>query len=242
MITRFSVSISVCMAGYAALTFAQTSPTTKPRLEPISSEKCGIITIEQSHVLREQITKLQAKYEDQDRFIIPLEARMQQQSKDMAVLRHKIDRQDSFISLAHSNERQISQLLKDSERGRINLTDVLMVIISALLFVLSVFAWQVNRRIAWLTGAMESHSEMMLRIEAANKEIPVKWWDPTRDGRCKSNWPTKPEHDTDATVKKLYIGLPPHLRRNSDSCWCGLKHFFISVFNCLRSIVLFWRK
>jgi hypothetical protein len=42
---------------------------------------------------------------------------------------------------------------------------------------------QLYERLNWLTGAMESHSETMLLIEAKRgvngEPIPTIWWDPT---------------------------------------------------------------
>jgi len=96
----------------------------------------------------------------------------------------------------------------------IPLTDLLMVIISGLLLILSFFVWRINARVSWLTGAMESHSTMMLRIEAklgVEKEpIKVIWWYPTMQ-----KFPFSGEHGQEAKLNKIYLGIPPKYRSNA---------------------------
>jgi len=58
-----------------------------------------------------------------------------------------------------------------------------MIILTLIIALLTFLLWKVYERIAWLTGAMETHSDLMLRIEAKRgiNEQPIKlvWWDPT---------------------------------------------------------------
>jgi hypothetical protein len=94
-----------------------------------------------------------------------------------------------------------------------------MVFISALLLIISFFAWRISSRVAWLTGAMETHSTMMLRIEAKRgiKEKPIKliWWDPSIEP-----FPFSGEHNTEAELSEIYLGIPPKHRRANQN-WCG---------------------
>jgi hypothetical protein len=63
------------------------------------------------------------------------------------------------------------------------ITDWLLVILTLVIAALTYLVWKVYERIAWLTGSMESHSDLMLRIEALRgievKPIELVWWDPT---------------------------------------------------------------
>lgn len=63
------------------------------------------------------------------------------------------------------------------------LTNWLLVLLTLLLVFLTFLVWKVYERIAWLTGSMETHSDLMLRIEALrginDKPIELIWWDPT---------------------------------------------------------------
>ena len=73
--------------------------------------------------------------------------------------------------------------------------------------------WKVYERIAWLTGAMETHSDLMLRIEALRgiNDMPIKlvWWDPTIE-----KIPTKKEHGQEIDLSTIYMYLPLEMRRN----------------------------
>jgi hypothetical protein len=78
------------------------------------------------------------------------------------------------------------------------------------------FAWltlRIQKQVTWLTGALESHSTLQVRLQAERENKPVVWWDPTFEGGCKKNWPEQPKHLDNALVKTVYVGLPPHLRK-----------------------------
>jgi hypothetical protein len=71
-------------------------------------------------------------------------------------------------------------------------------------------SWHVASRLAWLTGAMESHSDIMTRLEAQKQKIPMVWWDPTAemfpdDGVA---------HGKECRINKIAVGLPTHLRKH----------------------------
>ena len=67
-----------------------------------------------------------------------------------------------------------------------------------------------NERLTWFTGAMESHSKIMMRLEANRQKIPVVWWDPDIEGV-----PTTPskKHKAPAEISTVYQFLPPNLRK-----------------------------
>jgi hypothetical protein len=64
-----------------------------------------------------------------------------------------------------------------------------------------------NEQIANFTGAMESHSTLMLRLEARKYGLPVVWWDPTQ-----ARTPGNPRHEQPADLSTIYIYLPTELR------------------------------
>ena len=74
--------------------------------------------------------------------------------------------------------------------------------------------WKVYERISWLTGAMETHSDLMLRIEARRgvngQPVRLVWWDPTI-----AIVPTKKEHGEEVDLSTIYIYLPLEMRRNN---------------------------
>jgi hypothetical protein len=64
------------------------------------------------------------------------------------------------------------------------ITDWIVAFLTLVIAVLTYLVWKVYERIARLTGAMESHSDIMLRIEAMRgapegKPIELVWWDPS---------------------------------------------------------------
>ena len=105
------------------------------------------------------------------------------------------------------------------------ITDWLLVFLTLVIAVLTYLIWKVYERIAWLTGAMESHSDLMLRIEAlrgiGRKPIELVWWDPTIE-----NVPTVKEHGKPVEMNRIYIYLPPKLRQNKPSTWKRLRDLF----------------
>ena len=76
---------------------------------------------------------------------------------------------------------------------------------------IAVIAWQtrnIANRVQWLTGAMERHSDQQRQIAAKEAGVEMIWWDPIKgDG-----FPHKGEHGHVHHMKKIYIGIPEHLR------------------------------
>jgi hypothetical protein len=91
--------------------------------------------------------------------------------------------------------------------------------------VFHLLVWKVYERIAWLTGAMETHSDLMLRIEARrgikDESIKLLWWDPTIE-----KTPTKKEHGQEVDLSTIYIYLPPELRRSQPNFREKLRSLF----------------
>ena len=104
---------------------------------------------------------------------------------------------------------------------QVTLADWLMVIITILVAFISLMAWHVSKLIAWLTGAIESHSSIMLRLEAkrgvGEEPIKVVWWDPTIETP-----PINRKHGDEADINCIYSYVPPKERKcppNWLVCW-----------------------
>jgi hypothetical protein len=74
--------------------------------------------------------------------------------------------------------------------------------------------WRSSRSIEWFTGAMESHSDLMLRMEVRAKGVKMVWWDKTI-----KPIPFSGKHSEEVTIEEIYISLPPRLRREQPSAW-----------------------
>ena len=63
------------------------------------------------------------------------------------------------------------------------MTNWIMIFLTLVIALFTYLVWKVYERIAWITGAMETHSDLMLRIEARRgingEPIKLVWWDPT---------------------------------------------------------------
>ena len=85
-------------------------------------------------------------------------------------------------------------------------------IFTIVIAVLSFAVHTVYRRIEWLTGAMETHSNWMLRIrafEGINGEpIEMVWWDPSE-----GDPPVEKKHGEPVKLDPIYIYLPRELRK-----------------------------
>lgn len=106
------------------------------------------------------------------------------------------------------------------------LTDWIIALLTLVIAVLTYLVWKVYERIASLTGAMESHSEILLRIEAirgAPEGTPIElvWWDPSIEDP-----PVVREHGKLIELHRIYIFLPPNLRRNKPSLGRRLVNLF----------------
>ena len=101
-------------------------------------------------------------------------------------------------------------------------------IMVGLTLVIAMFAflvWKTYYRIEWFTGSMETHSELMLQIEARRgingEPIKLEYWDPTI---VKS--PKKKQHGQEVDLSVIYIGLPLEMRRNKPTAREILKDLF----------------
>ena len=100
-----------------------------------------------------------------------------------------------------------------------------LVVLTLIAVLLTYLVWKVYERIAWLTGAMETHSDLMLRIEALrginNKPIELIWWDPTI-----AEPPIHIEHGKPVELNRIHIYLPLKLRRNKKGTMERLRTLF----------------
>jgi hypothetical protein len=102
------------------------------------------------------------------------------------------------------------------------MSEVILIVLTAIIAFFTYLVWLVYSRIAWLTGAMESHSTLLVRIEAArgidDKPIEVVWWDPTIEP-----FPFKGAHGQVATLDRIYAGMPVKYRQIQRGIWRRLQ-------------------
>ncbi len=69
----------------------------------------------------------------------------------------------------------------------------------------------IMRRLRWLTGAMERHSDQQRQLAARNAIPPIEmiWWDKTIGGP----FPHEGEHLDPNQLGRMYIGVPEIYRR-----------------------------
>jgi hypothetical protein len=65
----------------------------------------------------------------------------------------------------------------------------------------------------WLNGALASHSQVMVRLEAERRGKKVLWWDPTHEGPEKKRPPVSSAHGETAVVDTVYAYVPLEERR-----------------------------
>ena len=92
--------------------------------------------------------------------------------------------------------------------------------------------WQINKRMEWLTGAMESHSGMMLRIEAHKRKIPMEFWD-----KSIKPFPRTDKHVEPVKLDKIYIGVHPSLWENPPSKSYRIGLFFRETWRLSRELL-----
>jgi hypothetical protein len=89
----------------------------------------------------------------------------------------------------------------------------LTAIFTGLIALLTFFLWRSYKRIEWLTGALESHSMLMLRIEASRLQtdkgdsVRLIWWDPDEEAL------PAPTHGAEAKLETLRLYLPLKARK-----------------------------
>lgn len=59
--------------------------------------------------------------------------------------------------------------------------DVLTLVVAIVAAFIAYEQTAINKRIAWFTGAQESHSTIRLILDAHERGIPVVWWDPHQE-------------------------------------------------------------
>jgi len=91
-------------------------------------------------------------------------------------------------------------------------------VFSGLLVLITFLIYKLNERLTWFTGAMESHSDLMLRIEAYRgingKRIDLVWWDPSLGAP-----PIKREHGQPVQLERIYCFLPERERQFRPTWW-----------------------
>ncbi len=72
---------------------------------------------------------------------------------------------------------------------------------------------ELQERANFLNGALESQSNLMLRLKAEEMGKQIVWWDPNHDGPVKKAPPINQVHLQDARVQTLYTYVAPENRR-----------------------------
>ena len=103
------------------------------------------------------------------------------------------------------------------------MTNWINVVLTFFVIIITYLVLKVYLKIAWFTGSMESHSEVMLRIEAKrginHQPIKLMWWDPTI-----APPPVKREHgQEEVDLSTVYMYLPLDQRRNNPTWWMKMK-------------------
>lgn len=69
---------------------------------------------------------------------------------------------------------------------------------------------QLNERLIWFTGSMESHSALMLRLEAKKQGVRTIWWNPEEEKRRTGRkWPGTGLHGQTAKPDLIRVGMHP---------------------------------
>ena len=102
------------------------------------------------------------------------------------------------------------------------MTNWIMILLTVIIAFFTYLVWKVYERIAWLTGSMETQSDLMLRIEAKRgingQPIKLVWWDLTIEPP-----PVKREHGQEIDLTTIYVYLPLGQRRNKRTWWVRVK-------------------
>ena len=98
--------------------------------------------------------------------------------------------------------------------GAMTLLSILTAISTAGIFILTFQLWRIHQRTVWLTGAMETHSDLMLRLQAKQQGIEMIWWDPTVE-----IFPFKGEHGKSVELNRILVGVTLKHRRNQPSAF-----------------------
>ena len=74
---------------------------------------------------------------------------------------------------------------------------------------------RLQERLVWFTGAMASHSNVMVRLEAKKQGVRTIWWNPEeyreKTGR---KWPKTASHGESAEPQLIRVGVPLEVRTN----------------------------
>lgn len=83
----------------------------------------------------------------------------------------------------------------------------IIAVLTAALVVLAFLTWRVYMKMAWLSGALQTHSLVMLRMQAKEKGFKAVWWDPDLEKP-----PVTRTHGAQDELETIYLYLPPHQR------------------------------
>ena len=94
----------------------------------------------------------------------------------------------------------------------ITVLGILTTIFTAIIAICTIMVWRITSGMEWYASAVESHSNLMLRLEAEKREVELLWWDPTIEP-----FPFSGRHKEKAELTRIHVGFPPQHRKNRPS-------------------------
>jgi len=99
-------------------------------------------------------------------------------------------------------------------------------IATVIIAVFTALVWKINKRMEWLSSAAESHSALILRMEAEKRGIEMEWWDPSIE-----DFPREGRHQEPCKINKIYLGIHPKLqKKNQPDSICYQLGLFVRDF------------
>lgn len=87
------------------------------------------------------------------------------------------------------------------------LTAAVSAVATIVIALFSMLVWRLHKRMNWLTGALESHSDIQLALKAQELQIEVVNWDPTVE-----RVPSARKHGEPREITRIYSFMPPAQR------------------------------
>jgi hypothetical protein len=193
---------TTCFLAYVMSISLATAETMPPPKGPSLSQEIKI--------LKQELQNLRNQYVTQE--------------KTLEVLKSNSDIQFKVAENAEGVNSTLKELTKIMRRDGITFSEWIAILSLTISAILTYLIFKANNRLTGLTGAMETHSQLMLMLEAKKQGVDVIWWDPFFEGPNKK-WPRHASHNTKARIKEIFIGLPES-RRRKHSIFSRLKVLF----------------
>jgi hypothetical protein len=89
------------------------------------------------------------------------------------------------------------------------ISSIIMALCTVAVAVYAYRSWKVSKGIETYTSMAETHSEMLLKLEAKRNGIPIVWWDPTIEAP-----PVGWKHGKEIELEQIRFYIPKKLRKN----------------------------